>query len=294
MSAIRFAGSVCVGATLLALTSSFLSAAVTGTSGEGSNQPISRETGLPTAPAFKTSRPMQLDLLAKARSANDNLYSTLQSFVCSEEMQRYKGDLNGRNGRRVDKVTANLSFESGFERYSEVYRNTEGQRTRSPDNLSSLPGAWSEGEFGTLLRQTETLLNSQDVFFEAFSLIEGAEAAIYRFDVESAESPWDLEVSGLHYHLAFRTEVWISTTTGEILKLVRKSLSMPAETRISRIVWTVALKSVELNAKSWLLPQTGIYAVYYDQSNRREWNELTFSNYHRYTAEATLRFDDPH
>jgi hypothetical protein len=287
MNVIRFVGSVCLGVLLVAATGSPLCAAAAGASGEGSNETVNREIGLPKAPAFKTTFRMQADLLAKARSANDDLYSTLQSFVCREEMQRYKGDLKGRTTRPIDTVTANLSFESGVEHYSEIYQNT-----RSRNDMSSIAGAWSEGEFGTLLRQTEKLLNTQEVVFQAFTTVQGTEAAVYRFDVDSAESPWDLDVAGHHYHLAFQTDVWISTTTGEILKIARKSLNIPAEIRISGIEWTVGLLSVELNDKTWLLPKTGTYAVYYDQSNRREWNEMSFSNYKRYGSEASLRFDE--
>jgi hypothetical protein len=261
--------------------------AAEGASGEGNNETAAREMGLPKAPAFKTSLRMQADLLAKARLANEDLYSTLQSFVCREEMQRYKGDLAGRGNHAIDIVTANLSFESGVERYSEIHQNM-----RMRDDMSSIPGAWSEGEFGTLLRQTAKLLSTQEVLFQAFTTLDGTEAAVYRFDVSSSESPWDLEVGGHHYHLAFQTDVWISTTTGEIVKIARKSLDIPAETRISGIEWSVSLQSVELNDKSWSLPKTGQYAVYYDQSNRREWNELSFTNYRRYGAEASLRFDE--
>jgi len=78
------------------------------------------------------------------------------------------------------------------------------------------------------------------------------------------------------------------TTTAEILKIARSSLSVPQETRISEVDWNVTLQSVELNDKHWLLPKTGEYTVLYEQSNRREWNLLNFSNYRRYGAEVAL------
>ena len=54
---------------------------------------------------------------------------------------------------------------------------------RVRDAMSSIPGAWSEGEFGTLLQQTAKLLNTQEVLFQAFTTLDGTEAAVYRFDV---------------------------------------------------------------------------------------------------------------
>jgi len=129
------------------------------------------------------------DVLTKARIANENLYASLQSFVCHERIERFQGRLSGETGRPIDTVTANLSFENGVEHYSDVRQNA-----RPRGSLSNLAGAWSEGEFGTLLLQTETLLRMQPVFFQAFATLGDTATAIYRFDVPEEISPWDLEV----------------------------------------------------------------------------------------------------
>lgn len=228
------------------------------------------------------------DVLSKARTANQNLYSSLQSFVCHERIERFRGPLNGETAKSLDTVTANLSFENGVEHYSDVRQNTHPR-----GSLSNLAGAWSEGEFGTLLLQTETLLKTQPVWFQSLATLDGVATAIYRFDVPKDISPWDLEVDGRHYRLPFRTDVWISTETGEILRIARTSLAIAAETRISALEWNVTLDRVELNGKQWLLPKTGEYSVLYDQSNQREWNLMNFSDYRRYGSEVALRFDTP-
>jgi hypothetical protein len=228
------------------------------------------------------------DVLTKARAANENLYASLQSFVCHERIERFQGRLNAESGRPIDTVTANLSFENGVEHYSDVRQNT-----RPRGSLSNLAGAWSEGEFGTLLLQTQALLRTQPVFFQAFTTLGDTATAIYRFDVPGEISPWDLEVGGQHYRLPFRTDVWISTRTGEIVKIARTSLSIAPETRIAVLEWKITLEPVELNGKQWLLPKTGEYSVIYDQSNRREWNLMSFSDYRRYGSEVSLRFDTP-
>ena len=228
----------------------------------------------------------QRQVLDRARAVNDDTYATLKSFVCREEMQRYKGDLPGSKKRSVDHVFANLSFENGVEHYSNIHQN---DRTRA--TMSDISGAWSEGEFGTLLQQTAKLLEIQSVTFVSFVALGDVPAAVYRFDVAEKESPWDLEVGSEHFQIPFTTDVWISVATGEILKIARKSLSIPAETHISEIDWNVSLAAVDLNGKTWLLPCEAAYAVSYVESKRREWNQMSFSDYHRYGAESALKFD---
>jgi len=228
-------------------------------------------------------------LLERARAANGDLYSTLKSFVCREEIQRYKGDLKGSKTRFIDHVSTNLSFENGVERYTDIFQNKD-----SRPSMSAIAGAWSEGEFGTLLQQTGKLLEIQLVSFVAFEALADIPTAIYRFEVSEKQSPWDLEVGSQHYQIPFTTDVWISVASGEILKIARKSITIPAETRISEIAWNVSLSAVDLNGTTWLLPNAAGYAVSYQESKRREWNQMSFSNYHRYGAESSLKFEGIH
>jgi len=237
-------------------------------------------------PAVSSELAAQSQLLEKSRLANNDLYANLKSFVCQEEMQRFKGDTRGLKSRSIDRVSANLSFENGVERYYDIRQNA-----RSLESISALSGAWSEGEFGTLLQQTAQLLESQPVSFIDSTTLAGNAAAIYRFSVAENESPWDLEVSSKHYRIPFTTDVWVSAATGEILKITRKSISIPEETRISEIDWDVTLAAVDLNGKTWRLPTAAGYSVSYAESKRREWNQMSFSGYHRYGSESSLRFD---
>jgi hypothetical protein len=224
--------------------------------------------------------------LAKVRLANELLYSDLQSFVCNERMDRYRGALGGVEGRRIDTVLTRVSFENGVEHYTDIRQNN-----RSRAHISNISGAWSEGEFGTLLRQTQALLGSQVVLFQAETELNGVATVLYRFEVSEQDSPWDLEVEASHYHLPFRTDVWVSQSSGQILKIERTSTAIPLETRISQVRWSVSLEMVELNGKTWLLPAAGEYEVSYEESNRREWNLMSFSDYHRYGSEVALHFE---
>ena len=225
------------------------------------------------------------DLLARAQLENELLYSDLQSFVCDEHIDRYKGRLTGETGRQIDTVTARVSFENGVEHYSDIHQNS-----RERASLSSLPGAWSEGEFGTLLRQTHTLLGTQPVTLKADSELGGTPAAVYTIEVGEQDSPWDLVINGTSYKVPFRTDVWVSKESGRILKIERTSTSIPPGMGISELRWSVTLDPVNMEGKTWLLPKAGEYEVQYADSRRREWNVMTFSGYRRYGSRVVLHF----
>lgn len=246
----------------------------------------SRAEKAPSA-SISNENPAEGQLLTKARVANGEVYSTLRAFVCREEIERFKGNLQKSKVRRIDHVSTDLSFENGIEHYDDVKQND-----RSLESLPEIMGAWSEGEFGTLLQQTDKLLATQQVSFVTFENVNEVQTALYRFEVAERDSPWDLVVGTTHYKIPFSTDVWISAATGEILKIARKSISMPADTRISEIDWGVSLAPVDLGGKPWLLPTAASYSVSYLESKRREWNEMSFSNYRRYGSESTLKFNE--
>lgn len=252
-----------------------------GVRSSGSSQ---AENGLPVAPAFSDNSAPG-DLLARAQLENELLYTDLKSFICNEQMERYQAHLNGENPHRIDTVNAKLSFENGVENYSEVRQNN-----RERPSLSSIPGAWSEGEFGTLLRQTRALLATQAISQQSETNLNGTPAMLYSFQVSGKDSPWDLTVSSQQYRVPFETKVWVSKSSGQIMQIARTSTAMPPDSGISEIQWSVALKPVDLEGKSWLLPNTGSYSVLYARTNHREWNVINFSDYHRYTSRSVIHF----
>jgi hypothetical protein len=225
-------------------------------------------------------------LLSRVRLASDQMYTDLQSFVCAEQITRFRGSAAGGDARPIDTISARVSFENGSEHYTEIAQNNHARPA-----ISSIGGAWSEGEFGTLLRQTQILLDTQPVVFGTYEDVGNTPAASYSFDVSEEDSPWDLDIKSREYRIPFRTQVWVSTSTGEILKIERTSTSVPAGMGISELRWSVTLERVDLNGKTWLLPKTGEYDVLYEKTGRREWNLMNFSGYHRYGSEVALRFD---
>jgi hypothetical protein len=243
-------------------------------------QDVNRKLDTPAVPQ------KDVQTLALAREVSGDVYSSLESFVCNEEVQRFRGAWNGQSATPLDTVTAKLSFERGVEGYSDIQQD---KRPRA--DMSNLPGAWSEGEFGTLLLQTQQLLSTQHVRFDRYEEMQGQPAAVYRFDVASEDSPWDLYVAKREYKVAFRTNVWIAANTGEILKIKRTTLNLAQQTQITEIQWSIQLNHVDLNGKSWLLPASGIYSVSYAGMRDRDWNEISFNRYRKYGAETAIKFE---
>jgi len=249
------------------------------------------EFTLPTPPPFQGANSTASaslsgpELLARVEIENELRYTDLQSFVCNEHLDRFRAHYNGENPRQIDTVTAQVSFENGVESYSAIEQNN-----RARNSMNEIPGAWSEGEFGTLLRQTRTLLTTQPLTSQTTTGPDNEPAVLYSLHVSGEDSPWELIVARQKFRVPFLTEVTVSQKTGRILQIKRTSTAMPPSFGISEIQWGVNLKPIPLDGKEFLLPTTGEYSILYEKTNRREWNSITFANYHRYTASSVMHF----
>jgi hypothetical protein len=224
-------------------------------------------------------------LISRVNETSANIYNNLKSFVCDERIERVRSALNGERERPIDVVTASLSFESGSEEYRNIRQNAVAR-----ESMSSIAGAWSEGEFGSLLLQTGQLLRSQPITDLGEADENGEKVAIYAFEVGANDSPWQLVIESNSYRVAFRTEIWVSAATGQILRIARRTLTLPAAIRISAIDWSVTLRQTRLQGSDWTLPASAEYGVSYAEKNRRELNRITFDHYRRYGSEVAVRF----
>jgi hypothetical protein len=226
------------------------------------------------------------DLFEKARESADRMDKELAQFICQEQIERSKGSIGSEHSRKVDVITLQVSYDSGEEHYTDILQNS-----KRLDRIGAVKGAWSEGEYGTFLREAANIFRSKPLRFLSMGAIDGQPAAAYAFDLSADESPWDMQVSGKHYILPFHGQLWVSPTTGNILQIDRISTSANPAIGISGVNWSVTFGEVQVDGKRCWLPTKAIYSVTYLGSDRHEWNKIAFSGYRRYGSEVTVHFE---
>jgi hypothetical protein len=224
-------------------------------------------------------------LLEQARQSAGRIHRAMAGFVCSERITRFKGNGGNKQSHKIDVITSLVSYSSDKELYADIRQND-----KRLSRIGAVRGAWSEGEYGTFLRETGAILSSRPVRFLSISNLDNQLAAAYAFDLSAEESPWDIQVSGKHYTLPFHGQLWVSPGTGNILRIDRISSRVPSETGISGVNWSVDFAQIEVEGKSCWLPAKAVYSVTYLNSSRHEWNTIAFSDYHRYGSEVLVHF----
>lgn len=251
------------------------------TSGQTSSVP--GQTSSQQAASASTLSPAQL--LDRVRSSAGEVIANLTNFACSEQIQRYRGSARSVAAHKVDVVTTKVTYSNESEHYSDIHQNNKALA-----RIGLLSGAWSAGEYGTILRETVNALHSRGIQFVALSTLDGKTAAVFRFEYTAGDSPWDIDVAGAHYTLPFHAQVWASPVTGDILRIDRIAYDVPGQTGISGVNWAVMFGPNQADGKAFWLPTKGVYSVSYLNSDRHEWNEIAFSDYKRFSSEVVVHF----
>ncbi|MGA7409291.1 MAG: hypothetical protein WBW33_02335 [Bryobacteraceae bacterium] len=241
----------------------------------------------PSSASLPAPRLSGYDLLLRGREASSRIYRELSSVVCRERIDRFKGPVADAVGHPVDVVTSDVAMEEGVERYSNIRQNDKPR-----PGISRIGGAWSEGEYSTFLRQTAEILDSDNVIkMGVVTRFNGTPAILFPFDVSQSDSNWDFLVRSKHYLLGFHGEVWISQATGEVLRIRRTANQVPSGAGISQVDWSVDFGPSDLDGHSFILPSKATYSVTYPRDQHREWNVISFSNYHHYGVEVTIHYN---
>lgn len=212
----------------------------------------------------------------------------LPDFVCIQTTRRYSGTDDNATWVTRDVLEAELSFNQKTERYSRIRLN--GKAKQGP--IESLGGAWSIGEFGSLLR-TLFLPETQTEFRKVGEETSQAAAAIIlEFKVSQERSRWNLSFENSHsLNVGYRGRVWVDATTHQILKINQRTLPLPPRFPITYSEITTLYNYVSvagLEGKKFLLPQTAHVILHERKPPTQSLNVIEFRDYRKFTADVRL------
>ena len=101
---------------------------------------------MPPAAPVPEAPPEPDPLLDKAKDESSNFLAGLPSFVCQQFTTRYVSESHPASWKAQDVVSAEVVYEDGKERYDKVAINGKPAKQKIEET-----GAWSTGEFGTVL-----------------------------------------------------------------------------------------------------------------------------------------------
>jgi hypothetical protein len=233
-------------------------------------------------------RPLpQIDpIIEKAREAAESFSEGLPNYVCKEFMARYQSTARPVDWAPLDVVSTEVLYQSG----KETYRNVEvnGKSVHKP--IEEVGGAWSTGEFGTMLRDLFSPATAADFHPLRESRSGGISARVYSFTVERLHSHWHVQVPSQSINPAYKGSVWIDPKSGRVLRIEIQARALPQEFPLVSIESAIDYENVRIGGGEFLLPVHAENLSCVRGTTDCSRNAIDFRNYHKYDADSSITF----
>jgi len=228
------------------------------------------------------------DLIRRAASAAFDFTEGLPNYVCQENIARFQSQTRPADWRAVDLVSAAVIYENGKEDYRDIKVNGKPR-----PSFAETDGAWSTGEFGTILVELFAPSTETQFHFRRAERIAGVNARVYDFDVDHAHSSWHVTVSSQTYVPAFKGSVWIDPQTARVLRIEEKAYGFPETFPSDAVESATDYEYVQLgDAQKYLLPVHSENLMCQRGTVMCSRNTIDFRLYHKYSGESKITFGD--
>jgi len=224
--------------------------------------------------------------IEKARGAAMAYMEGLPNYVCQEMTTRYVSETRNPNWQVIDVVSAEVVYENRKESYRNLTINGKPTK-KAPEET----GAWSSGEFGTILRNLFEPGTDADFKYTADDTIAHQSSSVYKFAVERLRSSWKIWVPGQYILPAYKGSVWVDKQSANTLRIEMQAIEIPEEFPRIAVETAVDYDYITLGtAEKFLLPVRAEVLSCARGSNECERNVIEFRNYHKFTGESTIKF----
>ena len=242
-----------------------------------------RSSGPPWTPGM-VGATLSAEHITRLQGQLDRRLLALSNVVCHEQISRFSR--KHQKTSEVDTIESNVEVVDGVERYTDV---TRGGKHYS--DIVKIPGAWSAGEVISLLKVTRDALASPSVL-SAYVDPSNPGEMLVRFQFPASARRWYVKVGSRTEWMPFEGYVWVSPSSGDILRVSWKASLWPSVQDITEVLWTVDFKPIEVASAALTLPEQAYYQVTYQNGvSRVDWNVTRFLSYRRFGSDSEIRFD---
>ena len=223
--------------------------------------------------------------IEEAKSASTGFLGSLPNFVCAQQTTRYVSEAKGKDWQAVDVLAVDVVYEAGREKYEHLTIN--GKPSKKPAEES---GAWSTGEFGTVLADLFSPSTAAKFRYSRTEKIAGFEASVYKFDVQRPNSHWKIYFRSQWIMPAYRGSLWLDKKTARVLRIEMQATDVPKEFLADTTESAVDYELVSLGTQKFLLPVHAEVLTCMRGTSTCDKNVIDFRNYHKFSGESTIQF----
>lgn len=229
----------------------------------------------------------QQRVIEEVRANSLHYTDTLPNYIC-RQVTRRRVDPTGAGGwRDVDVIVEQLSFFEKKESYKVVMVNN----SMVTNNLQhdQLGGATSSGEFGSILRAIFAPESAASFTWERWATLRGRVQHVFQF--ETARPIYTIRHGDTRRTVAARVrgQVFVDRETRMVMRIHFDCEGIPADFPIRGVTLDQDYDFADVGGQQFLLPLRS--DIRSREKGYHSWNEVSFSGYRKFAADATITFD---
>jgi hypothetical protein len=231
--------------------------------------------------------PDQKAMIEEVRTNSLNYTSALPNYICRQVTKRRVDPAGSGTWRDADTIVEQLSFFDQRESYKVVMVNN----SMVTNNLQhdQLGGATSSGEFGSILRGIFAPESETEFSWERWGNLRGRVQEVFTFrtgrpiySIRHADSRRTIST-------AVHGQVFVDRETRMVMRIHLECEGIPEDFPIRSVTLDQDYDFADIGGQQFLVP---LHSDVKSREARYEsWNEVTFSGYRKFAADATITFD---
>jgi len=226
-------------------------------------------------------------IVEEVRANALNYTDTLPNYICRQVTRRRIDPTGTGSWRDADLIVEQLSFFDRKESYKVVMvNNTMVTNSLQHDQLG---GATSSGEFGSILRAIFAPESEAEFTWERWATLRGRVQHVYAF--QTARPIYTIRHGETRRTVVARArgQVFVDSETRMVMRLHFECDGIPADFPIRAVTLDQDYDFADVGGQQFLLPLRS--DVRSREKGYHSWNEVTFSGYRKFAADATITFD---
>jgi hypothetical protein len=213
---------------------------------------------------------------------------SLPNFLCTEIIHRWMDPTGQEAWQSTPTVVMDVSYFERKEQYSMV--SVGGKR--STQSIAELDGAFSQGEFGTMLANLFDVNMEADHVWDHWTILRKRPTSVFFFRVPVGRHPHELNFrqpgGTLRTEVGLYGYVYIDRETERVTRISATAEDIPRDFPVTRSYTVLDYDFADIAGERYLLPLRAEVRV--DAGKLQGLNSVEFQKYRKFVSDTSISF----
>src|SRR5579863_5144600 len=235
----------------------------------------------------------QARIIGEVRENALKYSQNLPDYICSQVTRRFIDPAGREAWHTSDVILARLTYFEQKEDYKLVSVNNNVTVDKA---YTSVGGAISQGEFGSMLREIFDPRSNTDFNWFKWGTLRGRLSYVFAYSVLLANSQFTIHYQGTAADkgqtiaVGYHGLIYVDKKTGQVLRIALDADNIPPGFPVHQSSEVLDYDFVNISGQEFLLPLTADFRSHVDQIATK--NIVEFRNYRKFSADTKFIVDD--